>query len=125
MNEQLKNRSRFIGMPFTDPNTGIPCNFMETHLIIGGAHQGAVERNGICRCVTNWAGDDAFVTRFNWRQTYGSRIGSALISRGIVRAKRVEDGKHLVDLDAWCEYTDGTVCAYADVTVELCSKADI
>ncbi len=124
MNEQLRDPSKFIGMKFHDAKTGIACNFMETHLVMGGAHQGAVERNGICRCVTNWAGDDAFVTRFNWRQTYGSRIGCALISHGVVREKRVENGQHLVDIDGWCEYPDGTVCAYADISVALCARAD-
>lgn len=125
MNEQLRDQNRFIGRPFVNEKTNVVGCFMETHLIEGGTHQGAIERNGICRAVTNWMGDDGFIRKFNWRQTRGSCIGNALISRGIVRSKRTENDRHLIDIDAWCEYIDGTICAYADVAVELCSRDNL
>ncbi len=121
MNEQIKDRSKFIGMETRNPRTNVIENFMEGHLVANGGHQGAVERNSICRCITNWMGDDGFITRFNWRQTKGSCIGNSLVSHARVKGKRIENGRYLVDLDAWNEYIDGTICAFADVTVELCS----
>lgn len=121
MNEQIKDRSKFIGMETRNPRTNVIENFMEGHLVENGGHQGAVERNSICRCITNWMGDDGFITKFNWRQTKGSCIGNSLVSHAKVRRKRIDGGRYLVDLDAWNEYIDGTVCAFADVTVELCS----
>lgn len=123
MNEQIKDRSKFIGMETRNPRTNVIENFMEGHLVANGGHQGAVERNSICRCVTNWMGDDGFITKFNWRQTKGSCIGNSLVSHAVVKGKRIENGRYFVDLDAWNEYIDGTVCAFADVTVELCSLA--
>ena len=55
--------------------------------------------------------------------TYKSQpLGDAIIGRGKVTNKRVENGEHLVDLDVWLRNMRGNTTEAASATVSLFSK---
>lgn len=104
-------------------------------------------RNFILRMVTNWMGDDGFLTGFKWRfqnlfqcmsenkpgldildkvpsmrGKYVNRHGmegDTAICKGAVTAKYEKDGRSLVDLSCWAETLDGDVIQVVEATVEL------
>lgn len=107
-------------------------------------------RNFILRMVTNWMGDDGFLTAFKWRfqnlfqcmsgnepgrdmlekvpsmrgrfvNRHGME-GDTAICKGEVTAKYEKDGRHLVDVTCWAETLDGDVIQVVDATVELLSR---
>jgi hypothetical protein len=79
-------------------------------------------RFAMARLVTNWMGDDGFITRFRWRHVTRTRVGDASIGHGKVVGKRVENNKHLVDLTVWLENMRGNITEIAAVTVDLLSR---
>lgn len=85
---------------------------------------GASSKFNMLRVVTNWMGDDGFVTKFNWRHPHRVYIGDTLIGRGKVIDKRVQNGEHLVDIVVWEQDMRGRVTGAATATVVLLSKED-
>jgi acyl dehydratase len=85
-------------------------------------HFGAWARQMMARVVTNWMGDDGFMTKFNWRHVTTTPIGDTVIGRAEVTGKRVQNDEHLVDLAVWLENIRGYVTEVASATVSLCSK---
>lgn len=76
----------------------------------------------MCRCVTNWMGDDGWLTSYRWRHVMRTPVGDALVARGEVTGKRVQGDMHLVDLSLWTESLRGMVSEVAQATVALRSK---
>lgn len=104
-------------------------------------------RNFVLRMVSNWMGDDGFITGIKWRfqnlfscmsqnqpglsilgkvpsmaGKYVNRHGmegDTAICKGEVTAKYVKEGRHLADLSCWAETLDGDVIQVVEVTVEL------
>jgi hypothetical protein len=81
-----------------------------------------VSRYLMCRLVTNWMGDDAFLRKFNWRHITRNPVGDTLIGYGKVANKRKENGEYLVDLVVWLENLRGNTTEAAFATVSLISK---
>lgn len=52
--------------------------------------------------LSRWAGPNAFVTKIAQRNEYFVLVGFRLLLGGTVTARRVEDGRCLVDLTIWC-----------------------
>lgn len=76
------------------------------------------------RLITNWMGDDGFLRKFRWRHLYRTPAGDALIARGKVVKKYVENGEHLVDIKTWTDNMRGNVTEVCYATVNLLSKDD-
>lgn len=88
------------------------------------AYSGAsLSRAMLGRLITNWMGDDGFLRKFHYRRLRRDFIGDAMIVRGIVADKRVRDGEHLVDIDAWIENMRGNVTGAAAMSVRLFTKS--
>jgi acyl dehydratase len=76
------------------------------------------------RCVTNWMGDDAFLTRFRWRHIMPTTVGDALVARAQVVNKRVEGDTRLVDLSVQVENLRGMISQISVATVALRSRTE-
>jgi hypothetical protein len=50
-------------------------------------------------------------------------IAKDVICKGVIKAKRQEDGANLVDLEVWTEDPDGNKTTPGTATVELPSRA--
>jgi len=87
-------------------------------------HFNTVPRLPMLRAVTNWMGDDAFISKYGWRHTWRTPIGDALIINGKIEKKYVEDSDHLVDIKCWCLDLRGTITDVSRSTVKLLTKAD-
>ncbi len=55
------------------------------------------------RVMTDWIGDDGFLTFFRMEMRRMNLLGDTLTFKGKVTNKYVKDGKHYVDADVWCE----------------------
>lgn len=95
------------------------------------------------RLVTNWMGDDGWITKFDaGHRDLAARIrsssvlsgreflgghgvgGDAVVGRAEVVAKYIAEGNHLVDVVVWTENLAGQVWQTATVTVALVTKRD-
>ncbi|MFC2018602.1 MaoC family dehydratase N-terminal domain-containing protein [Chloroflexota bacterium] len=76
----------------------------------------------LCRLVTNWMGDDAFLKRFDTQNRLSNPNGDATICKGKVIRKYMEDGEYLVDLAVWAENIRGFIRSPANCTMALPSR---
>ncbi|MFH1775665.1 MAG: MaoC family dehydratase N-terminal domain-containing protein [Chloroflexota bacterium] len=76
----------------------------------------------LCRLMTNWMGDDAFLKRFDTQNRLSNPIGDATTCKGKVVRKYVEDGEHLVDCAVWAENIRGYIRSPANCTFVLPSR---
>ena len=83
-----------------------------------------VSRGIMCRCVTNWMGDDAFMCKFGWRHIWRTPLGDTLIAHGKIIRKYIENAEHLVDIRLWCLNLRGTITDMATTTLKLLSRED-
>lgn len=81
-------------------------------------------RDPLIRAVTNWMGDDGFITKFTWRHVWRTPLGDNLYVNGKVVKKYVENGEHLVDMKFWCLDMRGCITDMSYATVKLVSKND-
>lgn len=121
-----------LGPVMPDPETGVYHMGTEWHIddkrayIMGDPKAfvfSATARAHMARCVTNWMGDDGEIIKMNWRHLKRTPIGDAQVAHGAVLGKRVEAGRHLVDLEVWLDNPcRGNVSEAAAVTVALPSS---
>lgn len=99
---------------------------MECHLANDTAHQlglpnaihaGAVDRSLLIRIVTNWMGDDGFITRFAWQPLKDTFVGDTLFASAWV--KEVDTEAHLCNIEAILQNQFGVKTAAAQITVRL------
>lgn len=69
--------------------------------------------------LTDWCGDDGFVRRLHTQIRRHNPVGDALWCAGTVTGKRVEDGRHLVDIDVQGLNQDGELSIKGYAEVEL------
>jgi len=128
---ELRKRLGPRGLLMTDPVTNvshfpIEWHFLDRQAQLNGEprafHFGGQARTLMARLITNWMGDDGFLTRYNWRHMMRTPIGDTVIGRGKVTDKREANGEHLVDLSVWLENIKGYVTEAAVATVRLLSK---
>lgn len=72
--------------------------------------------------VTDWMGDDGTLKKYSCKVRHPSVIGDVNFVKGKVKAKRVENGEHLVDCEIWVENQAGLVTAPGLATVALPGK---
>ena len=126
------DRERHPANVYISPSTGIPVHPAAGHIDDEIAHeigmpgpydQGWMRANWIGHLVTNWAGDDGFVTELSVRLMMPNLVGDLTWCRGVVTGKEIRDGEHLVSLDCWGETQRGERNVLATVTVRLPSKS--
>ena len=76
----------------------------------------------IGHALTNWMGDDGFLTKLNVEIRLPDIIGDATFCKGKVTRKYKDGEDHLVDLDVWAENQRGEITAPGKATVRLFSK---
>ena len=55
----------------------------------------------LCRCITDWMGDDAFLVRLSAHLRRPNIVGDVTHIGGRVQRKWVENGFHLVQCEMW------------------------
>ncbi len=86
------------------------------------AHEAAGQRVAwLGSLLSNWIGDDGFLTQLDVRCTRLNLFGDTQWCGGRVTGKRVVGGEHLVDLDVWCENQRGEITATGSAQVRLMS----
>lgn len=115
-----------------DPVTNIPHKSIEFHLSEGTAKAigsysttliAVTVEHFLARLITNWMGDDGFITRFDYVKLANTPLGDTIFGQGNVTKKYISDNDdYLVDLDVWMESNRGYIPNVATATVRLPSK---
>jgi len=88
-----------------------------------GAYDYGPERcSWLTHHMTNWMGDDGFLRRATCKIRRHNPEGDLLFITGTVTGKRVEGGRHLVDIEQEARNQDGELSIIGTGTVELPSK---
>lgn len=89
-----------------------------------GAYDYGPERcSWLTHHLTNWMGDDGFLRRATSKIRRHNPEGDLLFIDGKVTARRVENGRHLVDIEQSAINQDGELSILGTGTVELPSRA--
>jgi len=83
---------------------------------------GALKNAFLGQLLHDWIGDDGKMKKYNCQYRGMDVPGQDIICRGVITAKRQEDGKNLVDLDIWTEKPDGEKTSPGKATVILPSR---
>lgn len=123
-----------LGRALIDPETGehhlqIDWHYLDKMAQVMGmpyAHSAGRQNEGnIGHLISNWMGDDGFVKKLFCEHRGLWFHGETLWLKGKVVKKYVENGEHLVDIDAWSEnMLTGLKCTIAKATVKLISKSE-
>jgi acyl dehydratase len=70
-------------------------------------------------CLTNWIGDHGWVERLRGELRGVNLVGDTTRVSALVTEKRVERGRHLVELEVWCANQLGEVTAKGEARVRL------
>ena len=85
----------------------------------GGYDVGPQRISWMGQLMSNWTGDDGFLRRLNVAVRRPNIFGDVSWCRAKVVDKRLEEGAHLVDLEAWVENQLGEATAQGTAVVEL------
>ena len=89
-----------------------------------GAYDYGPERcSWLTHHLTNWMGDDGFLVRATCKIRRHNPEGDLLFIDGRVTGKRVEGGRHLVDIEQEARNQDGELSIIGTGTVELASRS--
>ncbi len=122
-----------LGRCLIDPETGESHNatdwqYLDSMARVAGlpyAHApGRLNEGNIGHLLSDWMGDAGFLKRLDCSHTAMFFHGDTAYIHGRVTRKYVENGEHLVDLDAWSETQDRIVFTTAKATIRLLSKKD-
>ncbi|HEY5474208.1 MAG TPA: MaoC/PaaZ C-terminal domain-containing protein [Candidatus Limnocylindrales bacterium] len=83
---------------------------------------GALKNAFLGQLLHDWIRDDGKIKKYNCQYRGMDVPGQDIICRGVITAKRQEDGKNLVDLDIWTEKPDGEKTSPGKATVILPSR---
>jgi acyl dehydratase len=84
--------------------------------------EGPMRYDNMAHLVTDWMGDDATLRELMVQLRAPCLIGDTSLCSGKVSGKRVEDGRHLVDLGLWIMNQRGERSTIGSATVELPTK---
>ena len=116
---------------YWDPETGMPDSWDASMVkdsvaqVFGFpfAHDSGIQR--VCwleNLVTNWTSNLGFLEGLKVRLVRPNFIYDTTWCRGQVSGKSVRDGKHIVELDVWCENQRGETTARGSAAVALVSR---
>ena len=77
----------------------------------------------IANALMGWIGDDGWIRNIGAEYRKQDFVHHVLTAKGIVRAKRIEDGESLVDLDMWVENDNGETTTPGYATVILPNRS--
>ena len=83
---------------------------------------GALKNAFLGQMLWDWIGEKGKIKKYNCQYRGMDVPGQDIICRGVITAKRQEDGKSLVDLDIWTEKADGEKTSPGKATVILPSR---
>ena len=107
---QLENRRRHPADTYVDPETGAQDHphrghwesFMAHEVGMPGVYDMGPQRvSWLCRYITDWMGDDAFLVRLSAHLRRPNIVGDVTRLGGRVQRKWVQDGFHLVQCEMW------------------------
>ena len=84
---------------------------------------GALKHALLDRLLHEWVGHAGHVRRVACSYRGMDMIDKDVICKGVIKAKRQENGENLVDLEVWTEDPDGNKTTPGTATVELPSRA--
>ncbi|MGD9811971.1 MAG: MaoC family dehydratase N-terminal domain-containing protein [Sphingobium sp.] len=85
-----------------------------------GAYDFGPERVAwLAHLLSDWIGDAGMIRRLNVQIRHHNVIGDLLWCRGKVAGKRIENGRHLIDLIVWADTAAGKLSLKGEATVEL------
>jgi acyl dehydratase len=84
---------------------------------------GALKHALLARMLQEWTGDHRAVRRVACQYRGMDMIDKDVTCRGVISAKRTENGANYVDLDIWTEDPDGNKTTPGTATVALPSRA--
>lgn len=125
-----KNRERIPAF-YVEDKYGVPASMMRVHWDQERAEDlglpapydyGQMRSNWIAHLVTNWMGDDGWLTQLSTDIRMFNFHGDTTLCTGQVVAKRDVDGRHLVDLDLRATNQRDEVTVIASATVTLPSR---
>ena len=76
----------------------------------------------IANAITDWAGDDGWITKLAIDYRKMDTVNSTITAKGKVTKKYQQDGKNLVDLDVWVENEAGEVTTPGSAVLSLPSR---
>jgi len=83
---------------------------------------GALKNAFLGQMLHDWIRDEGQIKKYNCQYRGMDVPGQDIICRGVITAKRQEDGKNLVDLDIWTEKPDGEKTSPGKATVLMPSR---
>jgi acyl dehydratase len=84
--------------------------------------EGPMRYDNLTHLVTDWMGDDGLLREISVTLRMPNLVGDISLCTGNVAAKRVEDGRHLVDLMLWITNQRGEKTTLGTAIVELPKK---
>jgi acyl dehydratase len=83
---------------------------------------GALKNAFLGQMLHDWVAEKGQIKKYNCQYRGMDVPGQDITCRGVITAKRQEDGKNLVDLDIWTEKPDGEKTSPGKATVILPSR---
>jgi len=80
---------------------------------------GALKNAFLGQMLWDWIGERGKIKKYNCQYRGMDVPGQDITCRGVITAKREEDGQNLVDLDIWTEKPDGDKTSPGKATVIL------
>jgi acyl dehydratase len=84
---------------------------------------GALKHALLGRLLHEWAGDEGRVKRVACSYRGMDMIDKDVVARGVVKAKRQDNGENLVDLEVWTEDPEGNKTTPGEATVALPARS--
>ena len=107
---------------------GASCDYYEIHYDQAFAHarglpnvivHGALKSAFLAQLVTDWIGELGTLKRLNVQYRGMDIAGRPMYCNGVVTARRVENGEHLVECDVWTESASGEKTTRGSALVSL------
>lgn len=129
----FQDRERHPANVYISPTTGIPMHPAAGHFddeiarevgMPGAYDQGWMRANWVSHLVTNWCGDDGWVSKLGFRLKKPNLVGDTTWCHGKVVAKSVDaSGNHAVELEIWGQTQRGERNVEGQATVFLPSRS--
>jgi acyl dehydratase len=127
------DRERHPANVYISPSTGIPMHPAGGHFddeiarevgMPGAYDQGWMRANWMSHLVTNWCGDDGWVSALGFRLKKPNLVGDTTWCHGTVLSKGIDSsGRHSVELEIWGQTQRGERNVEGRATVLLPSRA--
>lgn len=128
----FKERIRHPKNVYVSPKTGVPVHPAAGHFDVeiatevgmpGAYDQGWQRTNWLGHVCTDWMGDMGFVEKLDVRLLRPNLVNDLTWCHGVVEDKRVEDGRHLVDVSLWAVNQRGERSAEGTAVLRLPSTS--